>query len=68
MPAVRFPWTTTAKTSIRNASVEGAVLYFVFPGTAVPKSAEMTAEQWLEATLQAATDRFDAFLASGGAA
>jgi peptidoglycan hydrolase-like protein with peptidoglycan-binding domain len=68
VPAVRFPWTTPSKTSIRNASVEGGVLYFVFPGTAVAKVAGMSADQWLEATLQAATDRFEAFLASGGTA
>lgn len=68
VPAVRFPWTTPAKTSIRNASVEGGVLYLVFPGSAVAKTAGMTADDWLGATLQAATARFQAFLASGGAA
>jgi hypothetical protein len=68
VPAVRFPWTTPSKASIRNASVEGGVLYFVFPGTAVAKAAGMSADQWLEATLKAATERFEAFLASAGTA
>ena len=67
VPAVKFPWQTPAKASIRNASVEGEMLYFIFPGTAVAKGT-MSASEWLAATLEAATDRFDKFLASGGAA
>ena len=67
MPAVRFPWQSAAKTSIRNASVEGKVLYFIFPGTALAKGT-MSASEWLAATLDAAMDRFHKFLASGGAA
>ena len=66
---VRFPWTTTAKTHVRNASVPGQILYLVFPGTAIPRPAQgMSPAEWLTATLEAATARFEAFVASGGTA
>lgn len=61
---VRFPWTSAAKTKVRNASVEGEILYFIFPGTAVPKPAAMTKEQWLDKVKSTALQKWEAFLAA----
>jgi peptidoglycan hydrolase-like protein with peptidoglycan-binding domain len=60
---VRAPWTTPAKTKIRNASVEGDVLCFVFPNTAVKRTPAMSSQDWLKATLEAALLCWEAFLA-----
>lgn len=57
------PWTSDAHTRVRNASVESGLLYFVFPGTAVPRSAEMTPAQWLQETRSAALARWESFRA-----
>jgi len=65
---VKFPWTTAEKKHVRNASVPGEILYVIFPGSAVTRSQGMSTEDWLAATLQMASDRFAAFVASGGAA
>lgn len=65
---VKFPWTSPQKNHVRNASVPGAIIYLVFPGTAVGRTQGMSPDEWLAASLQAASARFDAFLASGGAA
>ncbi|MBL9180983.1 MAG: D-alanyl-D-alanine carboxypeptidase family protein [Verrucomicrobiaceae bacterium] len=61
---VRSPWTSPAKAKVRNASVEGEVLYFVFPGTAVPKTAGMSKEQWLDKVKSTALQKWEAFLAA----
>ena len=64
---VRSPWTSDRDhNSIRNSSVPGKVLYFVFPGTAVPRRAGMSPADWLKETLRAAERRFAQFRESGG--
>lgn len=71
---VRSPWTSPARTRIRNASVEREVLYFIFPKTALKRTANMTPEEWLDETCRAAIDRWNQFcrtqqpLVSGSAA
>lgn len=61
---VRNPWTSPSKTRIRNASVEGDVLCFVFPNSAVRRTPGMSPQEWLQTTLETALQRWGAFLAN----
>jgi N-acetylmuramoyl-L-alanine amidase len=63
---VKFPWTSSAKTHVRNASVPGEICYLIFPATAVARTPAMSAEGWLQATLNGAMDEFNKWVQSGG--
>jgi hypothetical protein len=56
---VPFPWTSPRKDRILNASVEGDVIYCVFPNSAVQRTIAMSEAEWLDETLQAAIVRFE---------